>query len=186
MSWIAKVRTGLRDCILWWLSMPRQWLREWLGIAAHEEDIRLGFADLRARMQYAEQDNERQARDLNEIDSRLAERIDKVETGQGALAKGLEQINAALTTGDERLRGELEGIADNLQAQIVELGKLPLDAAPKPKEVDGKTQIDPGFRRFTSRKKDWERAHAQPKTTETGKQIEENHRLIASGTRKTE
>ena len=89
MSWIAKVRTGLRDCILWWLSMPRQWLREWLGIAAHEEDIRLGFADLRARMQYAEQDNERQARDLNEIDSRLSGRIDKVETGQGALAKGL-------------------------------------------------------------------------------------------------
>ena len=118
MSWIAKVRTGLRDCILWWLSMPRQWLREWLGIAAHEEDIRLGFADLRARMQYAEQDNERQARDLNEIDSRLSGRIDKVETGQGALAKGLEQINAALTTGDELLRGETGGIADTCRRKL--------------------------------------------------------------------
>ena len=98
-----------------------------------------------------------------------------------------EGLKAAL----DKFRAETEAMIgeteQRLQAQITELGALdgPL-AKPTAKPADTKMQMDPGFVRFSDRKRQWEASKRKPLETSTGKQIEENHRLIASGTRKTE
>ena len=74
----------------------------------------------------------------------------------------------------------------NLQDQIDNLQSIdsPL-AKPKPAEPDRSTILS-GHIRFSDRKRQYEASKRVPLTTETGKQIEENHRLISSGTRKAE
>jgi hypothetical protein len=73
-----------------------------------------------------------------------------------------------------------------LQEQITSLQSIdsPLVKA-KPPDPEQSTILS-GHVRFSDRKRAYEASKRLPLTTETGKQIEENHRLIASGTRKTE
>jgi hypothetical protein len=177
MRWTKKLRWWLRDQVLWLLSMPRQWLRNWLGVAAYEQEIQNGFAELRTRLQNDERDNERLAKDLNESEHGLYEKLETLEAGQN----GLEREG-------KRLEGLIRETGEGLQAQIVELGSVngPLVNPAKLTAENKPQQIDPGFRRFTSRKKDWEAAHRKPLEAPAAKQIEENSRLIASGTRKPE
>ena len=69
----------------------------------------------------------------------------------------------------------------NLQDQIDSLQSIdsPL-AKPKPAEPDRSTILS-GHIRFSDRKRQYEASKRVPLTTETGKQIEENHRLDLLG-----
>jgi hypothetical protein len=160
-----------------WISSLRTRLRNWLGVAAYEQDIQNGFADLRTRLQNAERDNEQLAKDLNESERGLYEKLETLEAGQN----GLEREG-------KRLEGLIRETTEGLQAQIVELGSTsgPLVNAPKKFADEPKTLIDPGFVRFSDRKRQYEASKRRPLETATGKQIEENRRLIASGTRKAD
>jgi hypothetical protein len=138
----------------------REWLRNWLGIKAESDAHASEYRTLR--------------REMDEYEKRIDKKL-------GELA---ELIGSFAETAQENLAET----AQNLQTQITDLQSPdgPL-AKPKPKAKDeDQNMVMPGHTRFSQRKREWERKHALPLKTETTKQIEENTRLIASGTRKTE
>lgn len=81
---------------------------------------------------------------------------------------------------------QAEKHAETLQAMQDQIDALGRDTtAPTPKaEAEEKSNVMPGFVRFSQRKRNWINEHRKPVMTSTGKQIEENNRLIASGQRK--
>jgi hypothetical protein len=140
----------------------KQWLRDWLGITRHDDHQRKEIAGVE--------------RKLDALSAQLlGDPNSLVPNWKNDVSRELKQ-----------LRDDVDSATQNLQEQITEL-KLP-DAVShaKPKETDDKVQIDPGFRRFSQRKRDYEQANRTPELTEVGRQIAENARLIASGTRQAD
>jgi hypothetical protein len=110
---------------------------------------------------------------------RIEFRVDQVN-----FARGKDKLDAE--SKETELRQEFETALQSFQDQITELkapdGPLATKKAPEPEPP----AVMPGFRRFSTRKREYEAAHAVPLQTEVGKQIETNNKLIASGTRKPE
>jgi hypothetical protein len=176
----------------------RQWLRRWLGIedqAAFYSATKQRFEQDEVRLrdiEFQSRQLEDSTRTLSRHHGDLLEEQRTLTVGQDALAKGIEQMNAVITSTDLETRQFVSEAIQNLQQQITELGapdsplvKSAADHQGGTREATGQPFM-PGHVRFSDRKRAYEASKRKPLETSTGKQIEENSRLIASGTRKTE
>lgn len=130
---------------------------------------------------------------LRELHAATDARLIAIESNQAILRAHLsasEDARATCEVGQDALsqkQAELQSLIEssiqNLQSQITALSQMDGPLAGKPKQTEGAMQIMPGMTRFSDRKRNWIAEHRKSLTTEAGKQIEENSRLIASGTR---
>jgi len=109
--------------------------------------------------------------------------------GIDAIKAEIARIHTELPLINERLNkinGEMAAAIQNLQLQITALtsadGPIAHAKPPEPEPV----QMTRGMVRFSDRKRAYEASKRKPVETKAGKQIEENARLIASGTRKVD
>jgi hypothetical protein len=112
-------------------------------------------------------------KDLDEAASQIGNLTEFLRDDHDALAEHRAHI------AEELLR--IDDILTSLQSQISALANSPESIAPV---KDEPSQIMPGHVRFSDRKRNYEASKRKPLITESGKQIAENSRLIASGTRK--
>ncbi len=152
------------------LNKLRNWILNWLGVDA-------SIASVERRMKQA----------VQSAADELHGKIDATrKEAYAAISKHAEQlyaIESANANAVSRIaQMELDGpqAIQALQEQITALGASPS----KPKPGDDEPQMLSGHVRFTDRKKQYEASKRVPPMNETGKQIAENVRLIASGARK--
>lgn len=131
-------------------------LREWLGINVESERI-------------------------SKVQRELTSRIDKInQLGNEA------KLEATALVGEEGNARSIQ-IAIAVQSLQLQIDELSNKGVPDAKQENTPSNpIMAGHTRFTDRKRQYEISKRKPLETETGKQIAENTRLIASGTRKTD
>lgn len=162
----ASNASGARSTLTaWWYSVKwslRLRLRRWLGVGESSgriDELARDVAKLRSQVQ-----------DVHQIYK------DRFNT----LDAGMEGLNGA----DANLMKLISELSANLQSQISELKNGPLAIYGAPESPTEPVQMHAGHVRFSDKKRNWEAEHRRPISTEAGKQIAENARIIASGTRK--
>lgn len=149
----------------WWNSVKwslRLRLRRWLGVGESSEridELAKDVAKLRSQVQ-----------DVHQIYK------DRFTT----LDAGMERLNAS----DCSLEKLIASTAQDLQGQISEIISPDGPIAQTRPPAEEPVQMHAGHVRFSDRKRQYEAEHRRPISTEAGKQIAENARIIASGTRK--
>lgn len=149
----------------WWNSVKwnlRLRLRRWLGVGESSgriDELARDVAKLRSQVQ-----------DVHQIYK------DRFTT----LDAGMERLNAS----DDSLEKLIASTAQDLQGQISDITSPDGPIAQAKPLAEEPVQMHAGHVRFSDRKRQYEADHRRPISTEAGKQIAENARIIASGTRK--
>jgi hypothetical protein len=116
-------------------------------------------------------------------------RLENLKVTWAEALKGMEQsILDRCGEVIHHLRDEIENLRDekaNLEARVDELEKSYAQSSIKRvEEEEPAVQVSPGFRRFSQRKRDFERDHQKDGMTRTGQQIAENDKAIRAAKEK--
>lgn len=154
------------------IEMLRQGLRQWLGI---EERIVEGERIIWNRIT-----------EVWDVHGELRQKLYDETTHLADLIKTLDAGMEGLNGADANLMKLISELSANLQSQISELKNGPVASYGAHESPTEPVQMHAGHVRFSYRKRQYEAEHRRPISTEAGKQIAENARIIASGTRKTD
>lgn len=155
----------------------RLWLRSWLEVGP-EVSIEMYSDFVRSVEQWRNEFRlilDRLDTDCQNGAGDIRQHAEKLELMQVAL----DRLALKAVSLEETLFSSVQGLQD-------QISDMNLSSSVPVKVVDEPVEMMSGHVPFSVRKQNYEKSKRAPLQTPTGKQIEDNARLVASGTRKTD